>query len=65
MVLFIFIQILIDYSASRNSVDPDQTQRSAVSDLGLHLSNKKDARLIWVKALNALLRGWVVTDSLP
>ena len=34
------------------SGDPDQTPRIAASDLGLHclpLSNKKDARLIWVK----------------
>ena len=34
-----------------NSVDPDQTPRSAASDLGLHclpMSQKRDARLIWV-----------------
>ena len=34
-----------------NSGDPDQTLRSAPSDLGLHclpMSHKKDARLIWV-----------------
>ena len=37
---------------SENSVDPDQTPRSAMSDLGLHClprSQKWDARLIWVK----------------
>ena len=36
-----------------NSEDPDQMQRSAVSNLGLHclpMSHKNDARLIWVKA---------------
>ena len=35
------------------SVDPDQTPRSAASDLGLHclpMSQKWDARRIWVKA---------------
>ena len=35
-----------------NSEDPDQTPRSVASDLGLHclpLSQKWDARLIWVK----------------
>ena len=34
-----------------NSVDPDQTPRSAASDLGLHFlprSPKRDAWLIWV-----------------
>ena len=37
---------------SPNSGDPDQTPYFAVSDLDLyylHLSNKKDASLIWVK----------------
>ena len=37
-----------------NSGDPDQTPRSAASDLGLHrlhMSNKKDARLIWVNKI--------------
>ena len=40
----------------KNSGDPDQTPRSAASDLGLHclsMSHKKDARLIWVKSLHA------------
>ena len=35
-----------------NSGDPDQTPHSLASDLGLHclpMSNKKDARHIWVK----------------
>ena len=35
-----------------NSVDPDQTLCSAVSDLGLHYlprSHKRQARLIWVR----------------
>ena len=35
-----------------NGGDPDQTPHSVVSDLGLHylpMSNKKDARHIWVK----------------
>ena len=34
-----------------NSGDPDQTPRSAASDLGLHclpMSHKKDPMLIWV-----------------
>ena len=34
-----------------NSGNPDQTPRSAASDLGLHclpVSHKKDARLLWV-----------------
>ena len=41
------------YQSSKvNSGDPDQTPQNAVSDLGLrclHVSHKKDARLIWVK----------------
>ena len=40
-----------------NSEDPDQTPRSAASDLGLHclpMSQKWDARLIWVKFTNNL-----------
>ena len=38
----------------KNGGDPDQTQHSVVSDLGLHflpMSHKKDTRLIWVKSL--------------
>ena len=48
LVLFVIIKA--------NSGDPDQTPRSAASDLGLHglsMSRKKDARLIrliWVKS---------------
>ena len=37
-----------------NSGDTDQMQHSLASDLGLHclhMSHKKDARLIWVKEL--------------
>ena len=48
MVFFIFIQIVIE------SGDPDQTPRSAASDLGLHylpMSHKKDARIVWVKGI--------------
>ena len=39
-----------------NSGDPDQTQHSVASDLGLHclpMSHKKYARHIWVK--NAII----------
>ena len=46
MVFFIFLQILIEHSAN-----------SATSDLGLHclhMSHKKDARLIGVKSLARL-----------
>ena len=35
-----------------NSGDPDQTPQSVASDLGLHylpMSNKKDARHIWIR----------------
>ena len=37
-----------------DSEDPDQTPRSAASDLGLHclpVSQKWDARLIWVNSV--------------
>ena len=47
MVLFIFIQILIEHCGN-----PDQMACYAESGLGLHclpMSHKKDARLIWVK----------------
>ena len=55
-----------------NSVVPDQTPRSAASDLGLHclpMSIKWDARLIWVKnhrtALNSCITVfWTVPLSL-
>ena len=45
---FMIFRIKIHVS---NSVDPDQTQRSAASDLGLRClpwSQKRDAKLIWV-----------------
>ena len=38
-----------------NSEDPEQTPRSAASDLGLHclpMSQKWDARLIWVNLVH-------------
>ena len=47
MYFFIFILFRI-----ANSEDPDQTPCSAASDLGLHclpMSQKWDARLMWVK----------------
>ena len=43
--------ILLHKFKLANSVDPDQTPRSAASDLGLHClprSQERDARLIWV-----------------
>ena len=46
-LFFIYIPVL-----NANSVDPDQTPRSAASDLGLHclpMSHLWDARLKWVK----------------
>ena len=49
MVFFIFIQVLIENYASKNSGDPDQTPHSVAPDLGLHflpMSHKKDARHI-------------------
>ena len=55
VVSFNFIQFLKAYSARKQS-KPDQTPRSAASDLVLHLfqmSHKKDAGLTWVKNENA------------
>ena len=52
MVFFICNQILIEYSVGQSG-DQDQILCSAAPDLllhCLHMSNKKDARLIWVKA---------------
>ena len=46
--------LVLFFIIKANSGDPDQTQHSALSDLGLHclsMSHKKDAmliRLIWV-----------------
>ena len=50
MVVFIFIQILIEHSVA-NSGDPNQTPHPAASGLGFHwlpMSYKKDIRLKWV-----------------
>ena len=50
MYFFIFILFQIDNPVT-NSEDLDQTPRSVESDLGLHclpMSQKWDARLIWV-----------------
>ena len=51
--MYCFIVILIfDKILYANSADPDQTPRSAASDLGLHClprSRKRDTRLMWVK----------------
>ena len=58
MVIFIFIQVLIENYASKHSGDPDQTPYSVVSDLALHclpMSHKKRARHIWVKNVIILL----------
>ena len=44
-----FVKILIEFLQAKRG-DPDQTPRSAASDLGLHclpMSYKKDAGLIW------------------
>ena len=49
-----------------NSVDPDQMLRSAASDLGLHclpMSQKWDARLIWVN-MRHIMRESVFRDVL-
>ena len=46
---YVFIEIPVD---NANSVDPDHTQRSAASDLGLHclpMSLFWDVRLKWIK----------------
>ena len=48
MLFFIFIQILIEHSASKQW-NPDQTKHSVASGLGLHYlptSHKKDPGLI-------------------
>ena len=56
MVVFIFIQILLEQSESKPYPhrDPDQMLHSAVSGLGLYcfpLSDQKEARLISVNQL--------------
>ena len=51
MYFFIFILFRIDIPV-KNSEDPDQTPRSAASDLGLHclpVSQNWDAKFMWVK----------------
>ena len=53
MVFFIFIQILIEHTFCKQTVETlhDQSLHSAASALGLHYlptSHKKDARLIWL-----------------
>ena len=59
-VLFHFYTI-----SNRYSEDPDQTPRSAASDLGLHclpMYQKWDARLLWVFYPFSLpfgVRGWL------
>ena len=56
MVFFIFIQILIEHSASG---DNDQKPWSAASDLDLHcspMSHKKDTRLTWVNMSDGVVR---------
>ena len=55
MVFFLynFIQILIEHSVYAISAEPDQTPRSAASDLVLHcltISHKIHTRLIWVNS---------------
>ena len=58
-VLFHFYSILNRYFCLANSEDPDQTPRSAASDLGLHClprSPKRDARLIWVNIAGHMSR---------
>ena len=50
MVFFIFIQISIELSVSKQS-RPRSDAACAMSDLGLHclpVSHKKDSRLTWV-----------------
>ena len=54
MVLFIFIQILIEILQA-NSGNPDQMHHSAASGLGLHYfdtSHKNETRFIWVKKIH-------------
>ena len=49
----LLFKILIENFVSKQW-NPDQTSRSATSDLGLHclpLSHKKDAKLIWVESI--------------
>ena len=53
-VLFHFYFISLEKFVLANSVDPDQTPQTVVSDLGLHClprSQKWEARLIWVNKM--------------
>ena len=61
MYFFIFIRLRIDIRLA-NSEDPDKTPPSAASDLGLHslsMSQKWDARLIWVNISASILGHYV------
>ena len=63
MVFFIFIQILIVHW---NSGEPDQMQQNAVSDLDLcclHVSHKKEARLIRVNNVE-IISNCILQDML-
>ena len=54
-VFFLFLSNFSMKFLKANRIAPDGTPRSAASHLGLFclpMSHKKDARLIWVKALN-------------
>ena len=56
-VVFNFIQILIEHSAS-NSEEPDQMPRTVASDLSLHCLSmplKKHARLIWANTVGNIV----------
>ena len=56
MFFFYLLSCFVEVSELNvNIVDPDQTPRSAASDLGLHclaVSLLWDARLNWVKIIN-------------
>ena len=52
LVVFYYYHVSYKFLNEANSVDPDQTPRSAASDLGLHYLAVPllwDARLKWVK----------------
>ena len=54
MLFFIFIQILIEFSA--NSCDPDNTPHAAVSDLGLHCSPMSHKRMLGLYGFKSALK---------
>ena len=62
ITMFIYMPVL-----NANSVDPDQTPRSAASDLGLHylpISHLWDARLKWVITITCFIaRGEINSTS--